>query len=333
MSFLWTPALGLLVLVPLLVLAYIWMQRRRQRYAVRFASLSLVKEALGRGPGIRRHIPPALFLLSVTILIIAFARPTMVVTLPGQEGTVILTIDTSGSMAADDLKPNRMEAAKAAARAFVARQPSSVQIGVVSFSDNAFTVQAPTTNQDAVLAAINRLGPQRGTAIGRGILTSLNAISEGNGEAQANPNSATPLPTPTPMPKGVYAPAIVVLLTDGENNEFPDPLESAQSAADRGVRIYTVGVGSAQGTILRIGGRSIRTRLDEETLKQIAQITGGSYYNAANEEELRKIYENLDTRLVLKTEKTEITALFTGAGILVFLFAGTLSLLWFNRLP
>ncbi len=337
MSFLWTPALLLLLAVPALALAYLWAQRRRQKYALRYSSIRLVQEALGPGPGRRRHIPPALFLLSVAILTLAFARPQMVVTLPGQQGTVILTIDTSGSMAADDLKPSRMEAAKAAARAFVERQPPGVQIGVVSFSDNAFMVQAPTTNQDAVIAAINRPMPQRGTAIGRGILTSLSAIAEGSGEAPPNLNSNDPFqparPTPTPMPKGMHAPAIIVLLTDGENNQWPDPLDSAQNAVDRGVRIYTVGVGSAAGTILHIGGRSILTRLDEYTLREIARLTDGNYYNASNEQDLRKIYESLDTTMVLKTEKTEITAFFTGAGILVFLAAVTLSVLWLNRLP
>lgn len=335
MSFIWPYMLPFLLLVPLLVAGYILMQRRRRRYAVRYASLSLVKEALGRGPGIRRHIPPALFLLSLTAMIIAFARPQSVVTLPENEGTVILTIDTSGSMQADDVKPDRMEAAKAAARAFVERQPPTVQIGVVSFSDNAFMVQSPTTNQDAVIAAINRLEPQRGTAIGRGIATSLTAIAEqSGGSTEGGPNfNPTAAPTPTPMPPGVYAPAIVILLTDGENNQWPNPLDVAQQAVQRGVRIYTVGLGSAEGSILHIGGRSIRTRLDEETLRQIAQMTNGNYYNASNENDLKSIYENLDTRLVLKTEKTEITAVFTGIGILFALFAGTLSLIWFNRLP
>jgi Ca-activated chloride channel homolog len=326
----------LLLLVPVLIVLYILMQRRRRRYAVRYASLSLVKEALGHGPGIRRHIPPALFLLSLSILIVAFARPQSVVTLPENEGTVILTIDTSGSMAADDVKPDRMEAAKTAARAFVERQPPSVQIGVVSFSDNAFMVQSPTTNQDAVIAAINRLEPQRGTAIGRGIITSLNAIAEQGGSEGPSTNGLpqpSPTPTPTAVPAGTYAPAIVILLTDGENNQWPDPLDVIQTAVQRGIRIYTVGLGSAEGSVLHISGRSIRTRLDESTLRQIAQVTSGTYYNASNASDLRSIYENLDTRLVMKTQKTEITAIFTGVGILFALFAATLSLLWFNRLP
>lgn len=336
MSFLWPFALFLLLLVPVLLVAYILLQRRRKKYAVRYASLTLVRDAVGRGPGIRRHIPPALLLIALTILIVALARPQTTVTLPNQSGTVILTIDVSGSMAADDVKPSRMEAAKEAARSFVQRQPPSVQVGIVSFSDNAFTIQPPTNDQDALLAAINRLQPQRGTAIGRGIIVSLNAISEGQGEAPAGFQSRfatpTPMPTPTAMPKGQFAPAVIVLLTDGENNQPPDPIESAQQASDRGVRVYTVGLGSAEGTILHIQGRSIRTRLDEPTLQQIAQATGGTYYNAANEQDLVKVYQNIDTHFVLKTEKTEVTAIFTAVGIVILLLATGLSLLWFSRL-
>ncbi|MDE3089291.1 MAG: VWA domain-containing protein, partial [Chloroflexota bacterium] len=185
MVFQWPFMLWLLLLIPLLIVAYLIAQRRRQKYALRFASLSLVKDALGRGPGIRRHIPPALFLLALTVMVVALARPIAIVTLPSQEGTVILTIDVSGSMQADDLKPSRMEAAKAAARAFVDKQPTGVRIGVVSFSDNASIVQAPTDDKTAVLAAINRLQPQRATAIGRGLLTSVDAIFAAGDEEAA----------------------------------------------------------------------------------------------------------------------------------------------------
>ncbi len=322
----------LLLLVPLLILAYIWSQRRRTQYALRYASLSLVKEALGRGPGWRRHVPPALFLAGLSVMIFALARPQAVVTLPSQEGTIILTMDVSGSMIATDLQPNRMEAAKAAARTFIERQPESVRIGVVSFSDNAFVVQPPTTDHDAALNAINRLAPQRGTAIGRGIVASLDAIFETSTGDIPNAN-VTPQPTPTPMPKGQYAPAIVVLLTDGENNQGPRPEEVAQEAAARGVRVYTIGVGSKEGAIVRIRGESIRTRLDENTLKQVADITDANYYNASNEKDLQAIYKNLGTQLVLRTDKIEITALFTGLAVLFSLAGGILSLLWFNRLP
>jgi Ca-activated chloride channel family protein len=328
--------LWLLLLIPLLLAAYIWSQRRRQRYALRYASLSLIKEALGKGPGIRRHVPPALFLIALAVMIVGLARPEAVVILPKQEGTIVLSIDVSGSMQADDLQPTRMEAAKAAARSFVEKQPQGVRIGVVSFTDNAFIVQAPTTDREAVLAAINRLQPQRGTAVGRGLLSALDAIFEQNlsGALDVGPNTrVTPAPTPVPLPRGQYVPAIVVLLTDGESNTGPDPVEIAKQAALRGVRVYTVGVGSAEGTVLHIQGRSVRTRLDEASLKKIADLTDGQYYNASNEGDLQTIYDNLGSQTVLRTEKTEITYMFTGAAIIMSLFAGILSLLWFNRLP
>jgi Ca-activated chloride channel family protein len=340
MSFLWTEMLWLLLLVPALIAVYVIMQRRRQKYALRYASLSLVKEALGRGPGIRRHIPPLLFLLGLAVMIVALARPVATVMLPSQQGTVILTLDVSGSMRAEDMKPSRLDAAKVAARAFVEKQPPNVRIGVVSFSDNAAVVQAPTTDRAAILAAINRLTPQRGTAIGRGILTSLDAIFE---EGRPNPTPgfssrdafglSEPTVTPTPMPRGMYAPAIVVLLSDGESNVGPRPLDIIDQVADRGVRVYTIGVGSPQGVVLQTMGRSIRVRLDEETLRRIADKTDANYFRADTETDLRSVYENLSTRLVFQAEQTELTAGFTGAAAILMLMAGTLSLLWFSRLP
>ena len=327
-----------LLLVPALVIAYLLAQRRRQRYALRYASLSLVREALGRGPGVRRHIPPVVFLMGLATMIFALARPVATVMLPSQQGTVILTLDVSGSMRADDLKPSRIEAAKSAARAFVEKQPRNVRVGIVSFSNNAAVVQAPTTDRDAVLAAIDRLATQRATAIGSGILTSLEAVFEEPG-ARPTPFSRDPLalpeptPLPTPVPRGTYAPAIIVLLSDGQSNTGPSPLQVAKQASERGVRVYTVGVGSPDGTVLRFDGRSIRVRLDEETLKNIADETDASYFKADSETGLLDIYENLSTRLVFKAEQTEITAGFTGLATVLLLIAGTLSLLWFNRLP
>ena len=334
MYFLWPLMLWLLLLIPALVVLYILAQRRRQRYALRYASLSLVKEALGRGPGLRRHIPPTLFLSGLAVMIVALARPYTLVTLPSQEGTVILTMDVSGSMRADDLKPNRIEAAKSAARSFVEKQPSGVRIGVVSFSDNAFLVQAPTDDKEAVIAAINRLTPQRGTAIGRALLTSVDAIfEEANAEGGRSNTASDPTPTPTPVPQGVYEPAIIVLLTDGESNQGPRPLDVIDQVAARGVRVYTVGVGTAEGTVLHIQGRSIRTRLDEEMLKGVASATDGAYYSATNEKDLVAIYDSLSTHLVFKKEQTEITAIFTGVAVAFLLMGGFLSLFWFNRLP
>jgi Ca-activated chloride channel family protein len=203
MFFQWPAMLWTLLAIPLLIALYILAQRRRRRYALRYASLSLVKEALGRGPGWRRHLPPALFAVGLTLMLVALARPMSVVTLPSDEGTVILTMDVSGSMRADDLKPSRLDAAKAAARSFIEKQPSGVKIGVVSFSDNAFLVQAPTTDKEAVTASINRLTPQRGTAIGSALLTSLDSLFEDaftEGSAPLSPNQ------PTPTPKSIRPP-------------------------------------------------------------------------------------------------------------------------------
>ena len=325
----------LLVLVPLFVVLYIVMQRRRRQLAAQYSRLGFVQGAMAHGPGIRRHIPPAIFLAGFTILMVALARPQTVVSLPKQEGTVILAFDDSGSMVADDLEPTRMEAAKAAARDFVQRQPLTVQTGVVAFSDNGFTVQVPTNDKDAILAAINRLAPQRGTSLANGILASLNTIAAGTGQVTHLYSNLTPSPTPspTPMPKETYTSAVIVLLTDGENNESPDPLGAAQTAADRGVRIYTVGIGSATGTTLHVNGFTVHTQLDEAMLKQISQLTGGAYYNAENEQDLLKIYDNLNSQFVIKPEKTEVTSIFAGASILLLLAGGVFSLLWFSRLP
>jgi Ca-activated chloride channel homolog len=335
MTFIWLPMLAWLSLVPLFVLVYIRMLQRRRRLAARYGNPGLVHEAASRRLGVRRHIPSALFLVALMILIVALARPQTVVSLPRLEGTIILAFDASRSMVADDLKPTRLQAAKIAARTFVQRQPSTVRIGVVSFSEGGFALQAPTNDQDAVLAAINRLRLQSGTSLARGIEASLKAIAAGTDHALtlSSNRRQTSAPTPTPVPKGTYTSAVIVLLSDGENTQAPDPLAAAHMAADRGVRIYTVGIGSTTGAMLHIDGFTVRSRLDEQTLRQIAQLTGGAYYNAANAGELRTIYASLDPQLVIKPQKTEVTSLFAGAGILVLMIGGTLSLLWLGRLP
>jgi Ca-activated chloride channel family protein len=334
MSFIWPAMLLLLLCVPLFALLYIFLQRRRRRIAALYSSYNLVQSET-RNPGIRRHIPVIIFLAGLTILLFSLARPQTTIRLPRIEGTVILAFDVSGSMAADDVKPTRMEAAKAAAREFVQRQPSTVQIGVVAFSDDGFSTQKPTNDQAAILASIDRLKPQRGTSLGNGMLASLKTIAIDSGQVPApageqDPNS---FPTPTPVPEGTYSSAVIVLLTDGENNERPDPLEVAQGAADQGVRIYTVGVGSAQGTTLHVNGFTVFTQLNEPMLQQIAKITGGVYQHAETEQDLRTIYENLNPQLVIKPEKMEITSVLAGASILVLLVGGAFSLMWFSRLP
>ena len=336
MSFIWPAMLSSLFLIPLLVWLYLRIQERRRQFAEHFGSLWRTNGTQAAPPGWRRHISPAFFLAGLSILLLALARPQTVVSLPKVEGTVILAFDVSDSMAADDLKPTRLEAAKAAARDFIQKQPLSVQIGVVAFSDNGFSVQAPTHDQNAILAAIDRLEPTRGTSLATGIQAALTTIANMNAiPAPRFYSNMTPEPTPspTPMPPGSYTSSVIVLLTDGENNLSPDPYAAAQTAAERGVRIYTIGVGSPTGATIQIKGFAIHTQLDEDLLKQISSLTDGEYYNAESAQDLLKVYDNIKAQLVIKPEKTELTSILAGAGVFVLLVGGVFSLLWFGRLP
>jgi Ca-activated chloride channel family protein len=333
MTFTWPLMLLSLLLIPLFVLLYIRMGRRRQAALEKMGALGLAHNASGGGIGARRHIPMILFLIGLTAMLVGMARPHAVVTLPNVESIVILAFDVSGSMAAEDMQPTRMEAAKAAAREFVDRQPSSVQVGVVAFSDGGISVLSPTKDQETILTAIDRLAPQRGTSLGGGILQSLDAIAKSRGEAPPPSDSLTPVPTPTPLPYGTYIPAAIVLLTDGENTANPDPVQAALTAAGQGVRVYAIGVGSPEGTTLTVNDFTVFTQLNEPLLQQIAAITDGAYYNAQSEEDLREIYQNLDVEVVVKPEKMEITSIFTGFSILFMLIGGAFSLVWFSRLP
>ena len=333
MTFTWPLMLLSLLLVPFFILLYLRVQRRRQRALVNLGNLGFAQDASGKQIGMRRHIPMLLFLIGLTVMLIAMARPNAVVSLPNAESIVILSFDVSGSMAAEDMQPTRMEAAKVAAREFISRQPSNVKIGVVAFSDGGISVQPPTNDQEAILAAIDRLAPQRGTSLGSGILASLNTIASARGEAPELSESLTPVPTPTPLPYGTYIPAAIVMLTDGENTANPDPIEAALTAAGRGVRVYTIGVGSAAGTTLTVNDFTVFTQLNEPMLQQIATLTDGAYFNAQTEDDLREIYQNLKVQVVIKPEKTEITSIFTGVSILFMLIGGAFSLVWFSRLP
>lgn len=328
MTFIWPAMLVALFSIPLFVGFYVYLQRRRQRFAASIGSFA-GGQVHRHQPGRLRHVPPLLFLAGLTLLLLALARPQMTVNLPRVEGTVVLAFDVSGSMAAEDLQPNRMAAAKVSASEFVQRQPSSVQIGVVAFSESGLSVQTPTNDQEAILASINRLEPQRGTSLGYGILTALNTIMTDSGET----SSAEDEPTPTPVPQGTYGPEIIVLLSDGENTAPPDPFEAAYAAALRGVRIYAIGIGSPSGATLDINGYTVHTQLNQAALEQIVGLTGGKYYNAQSQEDLEEIYDNISPELVIKPEKMEITALIAGASILILLLGGGLMLQWFGRLP
>jgi Ca-activated chloride channel family protein len=336
MTFIWPVMLVLLALIPAAAVVYVLLHWLRRRRMARYGSSLLGQATGGRPVGLRRHIPAAFFLLGLTLLTVALARPQAQVSVPHIEGTVILAFDVSGSMAADDLAPTRMDAAKAAALDFVSKQPPTVKVGIVTFSDSGFAIQPPTNDQNALAQAISRLTPQRGTSLGQGIVAALQAIDAAEHPPQTNfYSNATPVPTATPLPvaPGTKGSTVVVLLTDGENNERPDPLAVAQLAADRGIRIYAVGLGSAQGTTLKVNGFTVHTQLDEALLQQIAQVTAGDYFNAQSSQDLQTVYDHLDEQLIVRPEKMEITALFAGASILVLLVGGGLSLWWFSRLP
>ena len=345
MKFLWPEALPLLLLVPVIAGLYVWLLRRRKRVAVRYANLPLVREALGRAAGWRRHVPPLLFLGALTALFVAMARPTAVITLPSQQDVVILAMDVSGSMRATDVEPNRLVASQNAAKAFIAEQPMTTRIGVVSFAGTAALVQPPTQSRDDLIAAIDRFQLQRATAIGSGIIVSLAAIFPDAGidisqfthgrDPRAfpiDPSKKSDKPAHKPVPPGSYQSAVIILLTDGQRTTGPDPVEAAKMAADRGVRVFTVGVGTPQGEVIGFEGWSMRVRLDEETLKQIANITQGEYFYAGTAVDLKKIYENLNARLVFERKETEVSAMFAGIGAVLALLAAGLSVLWFHRI-
>jgi len=336
MSFAWPTLLLMLLCVPLLVLLYLRLQQRRSKFAAQYGSLGLVRNAAGSGPGVRRHVPAMIFLTGITLLLVSMARPQATVSVPRIEGTVILTFDVSGSMSADDLKPTRMEAAKAAALDFVDKQPSSILIGVVAFSDGGISVQAPTENRDETIATIERLVPRRGTSVGNGILVALNTIAVSAGDPPILTTASMSdgqAPTAVPSPQGWYSSAVIVLLTDGENNQSPDPLAATDLAADLGVRIYTVGIGSTAGATITVEGFTVHSALNEPILQYIADTTGGAYYNAGSAEDLRRIYNDLEPKLSIKREEMEITFILAGISFLVILIGGAISLLWFGHIP
>jgi Ca-activated chloride channel family protein len=331
MSFEWPWALFFLIAVPILAGLYIWMQTRRRQYALRYASVSLVQQAVGKGPGIKRHIPAALYLLAVGALVIALARPEATIPVPSNTGTIILSIDVSGSMFAEDVEPNRMEATKKAAREFVEKQPEGVKIGVVSFSDFGALVAPPSDDRKQALEAISRLRPQRGTNIGAGLQVALDAIYEDQADGEP---IVTNDPQPTPSPEDLdVPPASIVLVSDGQSNTGPDPLDVANEAMEAGIKVYTVGIGTPEGTVLQIQGRNVFTRLDETTLVGMAELTEGRYFNAQDEGDLREIYDDLSRERVFEEEETEITFAFAAAALIFSVLAGGLGLVWFNRLP
>ena len=328
MSFIWPGMLVLLLAAPLLVAAYLALVRRRAQRAAALAEQGFVPTTSARRRRRLLHVPFAFFLIGLVLLLVAFARPEMALSLPRQEGTVILTFDVSNSMRAEDLQPTRIDAAKAAARTFVEAQPETIEIGVVAFSDGGLVIQQPTSVRSEVLGAIERLAPLGATSLGHGIFTSLNAIA-------GEPITLDPAALEADVENldiGYFGSAVVVLLSDGENTSNPDPMVVAELAAVAGVKVYPIGIGSTEGTVLEIDGFSVATRLDEDLLNGIATVTDGTYFHAEDAESLREIYDTIDLKLTSEAEKTEVTGAVTGISVLLLVVGGVLSLLWFGRL-
>ena len=345
LHFIWPEFLWLLLALPLLVMLYIWLLRRKKQNVLRFASLSIVREAMGSGNSIRRHIPPAIFLLAVTAMLVAAARPVAVISLPSNQQTIILAMDVSGSMRATDVKPNRLVAAQEAAKKFLVALPRHVKVGIVAFAGSAQVAQIPTLNREDLASAIDRFQLQRGTATGNSIVISLAALfpDAGIDLQQANGNRPTPqsraIDKPaqekkafTPVAPGSYNSAAIIMLTDGARTTGVDPLEAAKMAADRGIRVYTGGIGTVDGHTIGFEGWTMRVRLDEETLKAIATKTNADYFYAGSADTLKKVYETLSSRLTVEKKETEISGLLALAAAVLALLSAGLSVAWFSRI-
>ena len=345
MYFQWPEFLWLMLAMPLLVLLYLWLLRRKKKLALRYASLSIVKEAMGPGQTVRRHIPPALFLLALAAMVLASARPMAVITLPSNQQTIMLAMDVSGSMRATDVQPNRLVAAQNAAKGFLSDLPRHVKVGIVAFAGSAQVAQLPTVNREDLVTAIDRFQLQRATATGNAIVISLATLFpdagieleslQGGRDRQRgfslDQEKKEKKPV-TPVAPGSYTSAAIIMLTDGQRTTGVDPLEAAKLAADRGVRVYTVGIGTVDGETIGFEGWSMRVRLDEETLKAIATKTNAEYFYAGSAADLKKVYNTLSSRLTVEKKETEISALLALAAAALSLLSAGLSLLWFNRI-
>jgi len=363
MDFLWVDLLALLAVLPVLVGVYVWSLRRRRPSGVRYSSLALIRDAAPGTARLRRHLPFVFFVAALAALVLAMARPVVILAVPTNETTILLTIDVSGSMCSTDIPPSRLEAAEAAAASFVDGQAASTRIGIVAFSSYAELIQAPTNDKTELLDALHSLATGQRTAIGDGILASIDAIADVDPAVAHSQTDTSTGTAPTPVPQGDYAPDIIVLLTDGVSNTGTDPIDAAQQAADRGVRVYTIGFGTANGGAMSPtcrpqfrgrepggggfggggfggggygggggayggGGGNFPRGIDEATLEKIAAMTGGTYHPAESAGELESVFQNLPLNLVVKHQATEVSFAFVGAGALLAALAMLLGKAW-----
>jgi Ca-activated chloride channel family protein len=353
MNFLAPELLLGLLLIPVAIGFYLWTQRRRSRYAVRFTNLDLLANLTPKRPAWRRHVPPVLYLGAIAALLIGLARPTMVMATPREDATVLLAMDISGSMRATDVSPTRLDAAKAAAISFIDQIPAGVRIGVVSFASEPNTLVSPTTDRAQLKDAINGLSPRDGTAMGDALMQVLDIAERIRADAVAA-DGGTPVATPAPAasaaPGSSSAPdatadqpsgqplVAAILLSDGANSVgATEPLDAAKRAATLGVPIYTIALGTPQGqiTVQDEFGQPVTLDVppDTETLKQIAQITGAKAFDAPSAADLKAVYANLESRIGYTQQTQEITFMLVAAGLILVVIGAGASALWFGRLP
>jgi len=348
MTFLWSKLLWLLLCVPALVGGYVALLNRKTA-AVRYTNVALLREALGTSRSMRRHVPPLIYLAAVTALIVAAARPSADLNSLTEQRTVILVLDVSLSMGANDVMPSRLAAAQAAAKGYIARLPGDVRVGLIAFAGSADIVQIPTRNRRYLFQAIDHLELDSNTAIGSGIVAALVALfpragldgpfdvfgmagaQDGGQRVTRIGSSTTRLGFESAVP-GSYSSAAIILLTDGKSIMGMAPAAAAQIAAKRGVRVYTIGIGTIEGTTVNIEGQPVEVSLDEATLKEVAGLTGGQYYYAASADALKDVYEHLSGISIPERKNTEISAVFAAAAIALTLLGAALSLTWFSRL-
>jgi len=349
MHFIWPHFLWCFVLVLALPFGYLWLLRGRRRFAYTYPNLTIIRQALGRRNSWRRHTPPALLWLALCVAAIGIARPTAQVTLPADYMTLVLAVDVSRSMLAEDVEPNRIQAAQATVKEFLSELPNNIRIGIVSFAGTAQLVQQITDEREALVASIDRFQLQRGTATGSGLLLALSTLLPNSGvdlqaaiygeefgrwgsKPLAERKSVTPqTPAPSPVPPGSYSNGAIILLSDGRRTNGPDPLAAAKQAAQRGVRVYTVAFGTPNGFIPGWEGSSFYARVDEQALQAVAKITEGEFYRAGNSQDLKEVYRHLSSKFSLERRDTEVTALFGAGALLLTLLALLLSLVWFKR--
>jgi Ca-activated chloride channel family protein len=345
MKFLWPQSLWLMLALPLLPVLYFWLLRRRGKRALRYSNLQIVRAAAG--PQWRRHVPPAMLWVACSVLLFAAARPVASVTLPWARSTVMLAMDVSLSMRVSDVKPTRLAAAQEAAKLFLRDLPKGIDVGLVTFAGSAQVVQAATLDRSSLVSAIDAFQMQYGTAIGSAIVVCLTELFPDHGinlgdmtfgrrqnaRGREDKDNAPQAKQITPVAPGSYASAAILLLSDGRRTTGVDTLEAAKMAADRGVRIHVVGLGTIDGGVASgTEGLAIYMQLDEPTLREVARMTGGEYHHAGTAEELRSVYQDLGSRLQVQTRDTEIAALLALIAAMLLVAAAVLSMAWFGRL-